>query len=88
MFEGFDLDFSALSEATLRVRHGGTGEPLLLLHGHPALTRPGIGSRRCWRQSSMSSVRICAASDNPRGLRIWTAMPAHRSVRRRKTAWS
>ena len=35
MFEGFDLDFIALSEATLRVRHGGTGEPLLLLHGHP-----------------------------------------------------
>lgn len=35
MFEGFKLDFIELSDATLRVRHGGTGEPLLLLHGHP-----------------------------------------------------
>lgn len=35
MFEGFDLDFIALSDVTLRVRHGGEGEPLLLLHGHP-----------------------------------------------------
>lgn len=35
MFEGFALDLMELSEATLRVRHGGKGEPLLLLHGHP-----------------------------------------------------
>lgn len=35
MFEGFDMDFIELSDATLRVRHGGVGEPLLLLHGHP-----------------------------------------------------
>jgi haloacetate dehalogenase len=34
MFEGFDLDFVDLNDATLRVRHG-AGEPLLLLHGHP-----------------------------------------------------
>ncbi|MGX1786122.1 alpha/beta fold hydrolase [Bosea sp. NPDC055332] len=35
MFEGFDLDVMELSEATLRVRHGGKGDPLLLLHGRP-----------------------------------------------------
>lgn len=35
MFEGFRLDMIALPEATLRVRHGGSGPPLLLLHGHP-----------------------------------------------------
>jgi len=35
MFEGFALDVVTLGEATLRVRHGGAGEPLLLLHGHP-----------------------------------------------------
>jgi haloacetate dehalogenase len=35
MFQGFTLDLMELSEATLRVRHGGKGEPLLLLHGHP-----------------------------------------------------
>lgn len=31
MFEGFDMDFIELSDAILRVRHGGAGEPLLLL---------------------------------------------------------
>jgi len=35
MFESFDMDFTELRDATLRVRHSGTGEPLLLLHGHP-----------------------------------------------------
>lgn len=35
MFEGFAVDVLELSEATLRVRHGGKGAPLLLLHGHP-----------------------------------------------------
>src|SRR5437667_9802189 len=35
MFEGFSLERIDTGEATLRVRHGGRGEPLLLLHGHP-----------------------------------------------------
>ncbi|RCS22284.1 alpha/beta hydrolase [Phyllobacterium salinisoli] len=35
MFEGFDLEMIELPEATLRVRHGGSGPPILLLHGHP-----------------------------------------------------
>jgi haloacetate dehalogenase len=35
MFEGFALEMIALPEATLRVRHGGAGPPVLLLHGHP-----------------------------------------------------
>ena len=35
MFEGFELDFVDVGEATLRVRHGGSGHPVLLLHGHP-----------------------------------------------------
>lgn len=35
MFEGFTLDFIDLPEARLRVRHGGSGPPVLLLHGHP-----------------------------------------------------
>lgn len=35
MFEGFALEMVALPEATLRVRHGGSGPPVLLLHGHP-----------------------------------------------------
>jgi haloacetate dehalogenase len=35
MFEGFTLEMIDLPEARLRVRHGGEGPPMLLLHGHP-----------------------------------------------------
>ena len=35
MFEGFRLETIDTGEATVRVRHGGSGPPLLLLHGHP-----------------------------------------------------
>ena len=35
MFEGFRLDRVDAGEAVLRVRHGGSGPPVLLLHGHP-----------------------------------------------------
>lgn len=34
-FEGFALSRVDVGEATLRVRHGGSGPPLLLLHGYP-----------------------------------------------------
>lgn len=35
MFDNFKLEFIAVPEATLRVRYGGSGSPVLLLHGHP-----------------------------------------------------
>jgi haloacetate dehalogenase len=35
MFEGFDLSMIETGEVTIRARHGGSGPPLLLLHGHP-----------------------------------------------------
>ena len=35
VFEGFSLERIDVGEAVLRVRHGGSGPPLLLLHGHP-----------------------------------------------------
>lgn len=35
MFDNFSLETVKLPEATLRVRHGGSGSPVLLLHGHP-----------------------------------------------------
>lgn len=35
MFEGFRLDRIAVGDVVLRVRHGGTGPPVVLLHGHP-----------------------------------------------------
>lgn len=35
MFEGFTLSRIKTGEIEVRVRHGGSGPPLLLLHGHP-----------------------------------------------------
>lgn len=35
LFPGFELARIGTAEVTLRVRHGGSGPPLLLLHGHP-----------------------------------------------------
>jgi haloacetate dehalogenase len=34
-FEGFELGQVDVGEAVLRVRHGGSGPPVVLLHGHP-----------------------------------------------------
>ena len=35
MFDGFELSTIDTGEARIRVRHGGSGPPLLLLHGNP-----------------------------------------------------
>src|SRR5258706_843753 len=35
MFEGFKLATVATDGVEIRVRHGGSGPPLVLLHGHP-----------------------------------------------------
>ncbi len=35
MFKDFSLEMIPVSQGTLRVRHGGSGPPLLLRHGHP-----------------------------------------------------
>ncbi len=35
MFPGFALEHVRLTDVELRVRHGGQGPPILLLHGHP-----------------------------------------------------
>jgi haloacetate dehalogenase len=35
VFQSFTLDRVDVGEAQLRVRHGGSGPPVLLLHGHP-----------------------------------------------------
>jgi len=35
VFEGFALESVDVGEVTLRVRHGGHGQPVVLLHGHP-----------------------------------------------------
>ncbi len=43
MFEGFELSMIDTGEAVIRVRHGGSGPPLLLLHGHPQ-------THMCWHK--------------------------------------
>ena len=35
IFEGFALEHVDVGDAVLRVRHGGSGPPVVLLHGHP-----------------------------------------------------
>jgi haloacetate dehalogenase len=35
MFDGFELEYLDLSRVRLRVRHGGNGSAVLLVHGHP-----------------------------------------------------
>ncbi len=35
IFEGFGLERVDVGDAELRVRHGGSGPPIVLLHGHP-----------------------------------------------------
>jgi haloacetate dehalogenase len=35
VFEGFTLEHADVGDVTLRVRHGGRGQPVVLLHGHP-----------------------------------------------------
>ena len=35
MFESFALEYVDVGAVTLRVRHGGEGDPVVLLHGHP-----------------------------------------------------
>ena len=34
-FEGFTLTHVAVPDGSIRVRHGGSGPPLLMLHGNP-----------------------------------------------------
>ncbi len=35
MFDGFRLEHRSVNGVTVRVRHGGSGPPIVLLHGHP-----------------------------------------------------
>lgn len=66
-FESFQLSRVDVGEATLRVRHGGAGPPLLLLHGYPetrGARAPTIRdqefySRRVALEDSLLSVRKC-----------------------------
>jgi haloacetate dehalogenase len=58
--EGFTLEYVDVGDVTLRVRHGGDGRPVVLLHGHP---RTHTTSHRIAPQlagSSSSPAPTCA----------------------------
>ena len=67
MFDGFSLDTIDVGEARLRVRHGGAGPALLLLHGHPRThttwyrVAPLLAA-----EHTRSSAPTCAATGNRR----------------------
>ena len=68
MFAGFALDRVDAGGAVLRVRHGGAGPPLLLLHGHPRThaTWNRVASLLADRHTVV--CRICAATASRRSL--------------------
>ena len=62
MFEGFALHHVDTGEATIRCRIGGTGPPLLLLHGNPQTHVMWHTDRAAaWPRTSPSSRPTCAA---------------------------
>jgi haloacetate dehalogenase len=52
-FDGFTLTTMDVPGGIMRLRHGGSGPPLLLLHGNPQSHMPcGIWSHRPWPGAS------------------------------------
>jgi hypothetical protein len=49
VFEGFTLNYVDVGEVTLRARHGGDGQPVVLLHGHPRAYNLAPGSTAACR---------------------------------------
>jgi haloacetate dehalogenase len=43
VFESFTLEYLDVGEVTLRVRHGGDGHPVVLLHAIRGRIQRGIG---------------------------------------------
>jgi haloacetate dehalogenase len=70
MFEGFTHARIDTSGARINLRHGGSGPPLLLLHGNPLTHVCGTRSRRGWRSISRvvaSDLRGYGDSSKPDG---------------------
>jgi haloacetate dehalogenase len=70
-FEGFKLDYVDAGEATLRVRYGGGGSPVVLLHGHPRthVTWHAVAARLVQRHTVVCpDLRGYGGSSHPREL--------------------
>jgi len=65
MFEGFTVDRVDTGEAILSVRHGGSGPPVVLLHGHPRTHATWHRVAPCWRATIPWSARTYAAMVRP-----------------------
>ena len=86
-FERFELDFIEVPEATLRVRHGGTGPAVLLLQDHPRTHTTWHRVAPILSASFTVVCRICAASIVHRNPPIHRTTTARRSAPRRATVW-
>lgn len=78
MFDGFQLRYVEIAEGSIRLRIGGNGPPLLLLHGHPR-THMTWGKTADLLSSSFTVIcPICRASEAP----IFQAMQLTAVIRR------
>jgi len=66
MFPGFTLESLDVGDGIrLRVRHGGAGPAVVLLHGHPRTHTTGTGLRRSWPGTSPWCAPTFAATAAP-----------------------
>jgi len=74
-FDGFDAEEHALGEATIFARRGGSGPPLLLLHGYPQ-------SHLMWaRVAEALAGRFTIVAPDLRGYGRSSAPPSHKGER-------
>ena len=82
-FDGFALERIDVGETVLRVRHGGTGPPVLLLHGHPQ-------THAMWHAvAPLLAERYTVVAPDLRGYGESTApaaLPDHRQASKRAMA--
>src|SRR5919106_3590391 len=83
LFEGFNLSLTNLGDVTLRVRHGGSGPPLLLLHGYPETHLAwGLVAGELARTSTVVAPDLRGYGDSSKP----AAVPGHESYGKRAMA--
>jgi haloacetate dehalogenase len=83
MFDGFELARLDLGEVTLRVRYGGDGPPVVLLHGHPRT------HTTWWQVAARLAERFSVVCPDLRGYGLSTLppdMPDHAQSAKRAMA--